>query len=128
MSAQARAEEARKALDRAGAPTLRLDRYDGRHANGVLVGTFHRAKGLEFKEVFAFRLGDAHWPARGLVPPGLAAEEREERLRIQTRALHVALTRARERLVLLATGDPAAPVRRARHLLELIDAREGGTR
>ena len=44
-------DDVMRALDRAGIPTHRLDRYEGEHADGVLVGTFNRAKGLEFKEV-----------------------------------------------------------------------------
>ncbi|WP_028057948.1 UvrD-helicase domain-containing protein [Candidatus Solirubrobacter pratensis] len=106
--------DAERALKAAGVPTERLDQYEGEHANGVLVGTFRRAKGLEFKEVFVPGLAAAEWPSRWFVPPDLPREQREERLALQRRTLFVGLTRARDRLALLTGGAPAAPVERAR--------------
>jgi superfamily I DNA/RNA helicase len=106
--------DAERALKAAGVPTERLERYEGEHAEGVLVGTFRRAKGLEFKEVFVPGLAAAEWPSRWFVPPDLPPEQREERLGLQRRTLFVGLTRARDRLSLLSGGAPAPPVERAR--------------
>ena len=69
-------DDVMKALDRAGIPTHRLDRYEGDHAEGVLVGTFNRAKGLEFKEVLIPGLAAAEWPSRWFLPPDLEGDQR----------------------------------------------------
>ncbi|MEV0294890.1 UvrD-helicase domain-containing protein [Nocardia sp. NPDC050710] len=39
-------------LERAGLPTLSLERYDGARADVIKVGTVHRAKGMDFAAVF----------------------------------------------------------------------------
>lgn len=106
--------DAERALKAANVPTVRLEQYEGEHANGVLVGTFRRAKGLEFKEVFVCGLAGAEWPSRWFVPLDLPREQREERLALQRRTLFVGLTRARDRLALLAGGEPAPLVDKAR--------------
>ena len=77
-------------LRRAGA------RYD---AGAVTLSTFHAAKGLEYPVVFLCGLRE------GLVPlerEGLESSREEER-----RLLYVALTRAREELILLTSGTPS---------------------
>jgi len=99
-----KADEALRALDRAGIAGHPLDRYEGEHAEGVLVGTFNRAKGLEFKEVFIPGMAASEWPSRWFVPPGLDNEQRMERIGLQLRTLFVGMSRARDRLVLLAGG------------------------
>jgi hypothetical protein len=103
-------EDARRALTAAGLPTTALERYEGEHADGVLVGTLKRAKGLEFKEVFIPGLAGAEWPSRWFVPPDLPPEQRDERIALQRRTLFVGMTRARDRLTLLCGGVPAAAV------------------
>jgi len=110
-----------RALTDAGLATHALERYAGEHADGVLVGTFKRAKGLEFKEVFIPGLGRAEWPSRWFVPPDLPEDLRAERLALQRRTLFVAMTRARDRLVLLAGGEPADTIAQAAWSM---DARE----
>lgn len=111
------------ALEPAGIPTHRLERYDGRHAQGVLVGTFNRAKGLEFKEVFVPGLGVGQWPSRWFVPPTLAGDARADALDRQVRTLFVGMSRARDRLVLLSAGEPCAPVRQAEWALDVTRGR-----
>jgi len=108
-----------KALEAAGIATHRLDRYEGEHAEGVLVGTFNRAKGLEFKEVFIPGLAQSEWPSRWFLPPDLAGDQRLERLALQLRTLFVGMTRARDRLVLLSGGKPCEPVARADWALDV---------
>jgi superfamily I DNA/RNA helicase len=103
-------DDARRALASAGVATASLERYEGEHAEGVLVGTLKRAKGLEFKEVFIPGLAAAEWPSRWFVPPDLPEEQRQERVALQRRTLFVGMTRARDRLTLLSGGPPAAPV------------------
>lgn len=77
------------ALRDAGIATHKLADYEGEHAEGVLVGTFSRAKGLEFKEVFIPGLAAAEWPSRWFLPPDLEGEARAERLAVQLRTLFV---------------------------------------
>ncbi|WP_354699044.1 3'-5' exonuclease [Paraconexibacter sp. AEG42_29] len=70
----------------------------------VVVGTFHRAKGLEFVEVVVAGLGDGTWP------PSHGAQtqaDRDERSR-HCRALFVAMTRARDHLIMTGVA-PLAP-------------------
>jgi superfamily I DNA/RNA helicase len=114
-------DDAMRALSAAGLEPYPLERYAGEHAEGVLVGTFKRAKGLEFKEVFIPGLARVEWPSRWFVPPDLPAELRAERVALQRRTLFVGMTRARDRLVLLSGGEPAEPVAQAAWSM---DARE----
>ena len=112
-------DEALRALDSAGIATHPLDRYEGEHAAGVLVGTFNRAKGLEFKEVLIPGMAASEWPSRWFVPPGLDEEQRAERVGLQLRTLFVGMTRARDRLVLLSAGPPNEWVEAARWTMDV---------
>ncbi len=89
--------QARQWLERLGRhriPACLLRGYDG-HANGqVKVGTYHRAKGLDFAYVYV--------PDRDQHPPDRYPNESEdahrERAEVQRRQLFVAMTRARDGL------------------------------
>ncbi len=82
----------------AGLGSVRLDDYRGRPVPGVKVGTYHRSKGLEFERVFlpglddAFPYGDRNDPDE-IVGKGSA--------------LYVAMSRARDRLVISFAGAPS---------------------
>jgi len=116
-----KADEVIRALGAVGVATHRLEQYEGEHADGVLVGTFNRAKGLEFKEVFIPGLSAAEWPSRWFLPPDLIGDARADRLALQLRTLFVGMTRARDRLVLLSGGKPCDPVRQADWALDVRD-------
>jgi superfamily I DNA/RNA helicase len=82
-----------------------LDKYDGTPSSEVKVGTFKRAKGLEFKHVLLPRaepgkLYDA--PFRG--EDGPTHQERLDRTR---RELFVAMTRARDTVWVGHVGEPS---------------------
>ncbi|WP_314245097.1 nuclease-related domain-containing DEAD/DEAH box helicase [Streptomyces sp. DSM 40907] len=91
-------------LSQAGIPVCQLEHYDGRAVDAVKLGTYRRAKGLEFKNVFLPRhdavfangtpAGTAGGTAGG-TETSETAREREELLRSQ---LFVAMTRARDLL------------------------------
>lgn len=83
--------DVRTLLDRAGIPSIDLEKYDGRITPAVKVGTIKRAKGLEFKHVLA-----AHTPLRLVAEQ--PAETRTERDELERRELYVAMTRARDGL------------------------------
>ena len=85
--------------------------------NGVRVGTYDRAKGLEFRVVFVPCLGHTQFPPTSK-SDGTAlhdidnAKSHEFRL-LELDRLYVAMTRAREQLFLVADEDPCEEVRRA---------------
>jgi superfamily I DNA/RNA helicase len=108
-----------RALGAEKIPTERLERYEGEHSDGVLIGTFNRAKGLEFKEVFVPGLAAAEWPSRWFLPPELKGDHRTERLGLQLRTLFVGMSRARDRLTLLSGGTPCEAVEQARWALDV---------
>ncbi|MFF4608004.1 UvrD-helicase domain-containing protein [Streptomyces sp. NPDC001339] len=95
----------RRLLTRAGIRVCLLEQYDGHPVEAVKLGSYRRAKGLEFKRVYLPRY-DAHLtadtkPAEG--GQGDAARERGELARSQ---LFVAMTRARD-VLWLGTVRPA---------------------
>lgn len=81
-------------LRHAGVPAMALTDYDGLPVNSVKVGTYQRAKGLEFAHVL---IPDLHLasPAQAMHEPEDAYRERRE---LEARQLFVAMTRARDRL------------------------------
>ncbi|MGZ9935170.1 UvrD-helicase domain-containing protein [Streptomyces sp. NC-S4] len=87
-------------LTQAGIPVCQLEHYDGRAVDAVKLGTYRRAKGLEFKNVLlpqydaVFTHGAPAGTAVGTESPE-TARERAELLRGQ---LFVAMTRARDLL------------------------------
>ena len=87
----------------------RLDDFDGRPSEAVKVGTFHRAKGLEFKVVFLLDLSVFPRPKR----TNGAAGEVDERTALYLSQLFVAMTRARDALFLLCNERPSEAVSRA---------------
>jgi hypothetical protein len=81
-------------LEAAGIPTQALEHYAGESTAGVKVGTFQRAKGLEFAQVYIPSIESAITRPSGLV----TAESLHERNELERRCLFVAMTRARDRL------------------------------
>ncbi len=95
-----------------------LDGYDGRPNDRVKVGTYHRGKGLEFKAVFLPALG--RFP---LLPHGLGDDEATEARELAVSQLFVAMTRARDLLVVLHGSDLAEEVAAASDHFERADRR-----
>lgn len=91
------ANSVRARLRNHGLEVQSLEDYDGRPNDRVKVGTYHRAKGLEFKAVFL--------PHMGRFPPqarkGSSDEEVAESRELATSQLFVAMTRARDLVVVL---------------------------
>lgn len=84
----------RGVMERAGIPTVELTEYDGVSTDRVKVGTFKRAKGLEFKFVLLPGLEDG--PVRQWA--GESDESYRERAERMRRELFVGMTRARDGL------------------------------
>jgi hypothetical protein len=93
-------------IDSLGLPAQPLTDYDGRPSMQVKVGTYRRAKGLEFKYVFLPRLDPAGLSDRP--PRGSDAQTHYERLALLRRQLFVAMTRARDGLWLGWVGEPSS--------------------
>ena len=85
-----------------------LANFVGTSTSRVKIGTFKRAKGLEFKVVFLLGLGVDSFPSpkRHWQTP----EEYEERRALETTELFVAMTRARDGLFLLCDDEPCDPI------------------
>lgn len=88
----------RKVLGEAGIASCSLLEYAGRPVPGVKVGTYNRAKGLEFKQVFLPNLSS--WALR-------ADESNIDDLITRGSQLYVAMTRARDLLRLSHAGEPS---------------------
>ncbi|WP_241255630.1 3'-5' exonuclease [Candidatus Protofrankia californiensis] len=90
----AEAESWRHVLTKNGIPAISLKEYDGTTCDAVKVGTYHRAKGLDFAHVCI--------PNRNRFPrprhPSESADAYRERAQLERRQLYVALTRARDSL------------------------------
>ena len=99
------ANRVRARLRSHGLDVQSLEDYDARPNDRVKVGTYHRAKGLEFKAVFL--------PHMGRFPPqarkGSSTEEAAEDRELAVSQLFVAMTRARD-LVVVLHGSRLSPV------------------
>jgi len=113
-------EELRRLLPAAGIPVQPLERYDGKPTDKVKVGTHHRAKGLEFKIVFLPCLGENDFPRRR--QPGQSDEEYAEEISRALSQLFVAMTRARDALLLLASGGPSSALAGGIDHFEVVDS------
>ncbi len=83
----------------------RLKDIEGRPNDFIKVGTFHRAKGLEFKVVFLFGISEKSFPAPR--QPAETDAEYDERRALEISQLFVAMTRARDQLFLLSDDNPS---------------------
>ena len=86
----------------------KLDRYDGTSNSSVKVGTYFRGKGLEFKVVFLPQVTSNVFPKpRRKHEP---EEEYAERCDLELSRLFVAMTRARDLLIVLHDGKPSEAI------------------
>ena len=102
---------------------------------GVRLMTLYQAKGLEFPHVFIPQLLEHEWPTRegwsGFFPQELLRERIEaEDLHTEEerRLLYVAMTRARETLMLTTHGGPMAEKAASLFVDEVLAGADGGRR
>ncbi|MCY4079238.1 MAG: AAA family ATPase [Caldilineaceae bacterium] len=99
-----------------GISCARLTR-DGFAGDGIRVGTYDRARGLEFRAVFLPCLGATQFPDISGETDGEGQEfdpdQDLESRQLELDRLYVAMTRARELLLLIADEEPCEEVRRA---------------
>lgn len=96
-----------EALVQRGIETHSLSR-DVPPDGAVRVGSFHRAKGLEFKSVFVVGVSDKEVPDQSAVEHLFEPAALEEALERERQMLYVAMTRARDELTVTWTGSPSA--------------------
>lgn len=96
-----------------------LKKYDGVPTPAIKLGTYHRAKGLEFKLVFLPDLSAKRFPRQQ--QPGQDEAEYLDARALQISQVFVAMTRARDGLFLLSTGDPSPLLVNALDHLDLIE-------
>ena len=106
-------------LKRAGLDSQDLAKFDGRGNDLVKVGTFHRAKGLEFKIVFLLGMSAGSFPSPRLA--GQAEAEYADQRSLQISQLFVAMTRARDGLFVVCDGEPSQVVADAIEQFELVE-------
>ena len=91
-------------LETRGLDCQKLAEFDGHSNNSIKVGTFHRAKGLEFKVAFLLGLSEGQFPAPR---ERESSAEYDERRALQISELFVAMTRARDGLFVLCGNEPS---------------------
>ena len=111
-SSNAQVERTINDLADRGLDCQNLRGFDGRPNRSVKVGTFHRAKGLEFKVAFLLGLSDQSFPRRQQY--GQSHAEYQEQRSLQISELFVAMTRARDGLFVLCDEEPSEVLREER--------------
>jgi superfamily I DNA/RNA helicase len=97
-----RAEEA---VNRAGASFRSLKDDEAVPADAIAVGTMHRGKGLEFRAVAVIGCDASVLPLDSVLAAFVDDADRAEFIEQDRQLLYVACTRARERLLVTATGE-----------------------
>ena len=114
-----RAKATAAGLTAAGLRCQQLDRFSGLPSSSVKIGTFHRAKGLEFKVVFLLGVSARSFPTPRA--PGQSALEHSERRVLQISQLYVAMTRARDALYVLCAEEPSDVVYQALDYFDILE-------
>ena len=86
-----------------------MEDWLGQLTPNVLVGTIHRARGLEFRAVIVLGLGEsdrADWAS-------VITRRDDEAAELELRLALVAMTRARDTLHLVSVGNPWPPINAA---------------
>lgn len=91
-----------------GIQALQLSRNSSFSDPGVRVGNMHRAKGLEFKTVIVAGVGSRYLPHPRSLEGAQDPQDREDVVEQERRLLYVAMTRARDELVVSWSGQPSA--------------------
>jgi superfamily I DNA/RNA helicase len=98
----------RKALEDNSVPYFDLSKAEkGETAEGVNLGTMHRAKGLEFKVVFAIGCSKANLPLKSASVKIKDSVDQQDFLEREKNLLYVAITRARDEAFVLWSGNPS---------------------
>ncbi len=94
-----------QAVKRAGATFRPLKDDEDVAADAIAIGTMHRAKGLEFRAVAVMGCDATTLPLDSVLSGFVDAADRDEFIEQERQLLYVACTRARESLLVTATGE-----------------------
>jgi superfamily I DNA/RNA helicase len=100
-------QRARKVLERLHLEGHALDDEDDPPGDRPVLGTMHRAKGLEFKVVVVMGADSGHLPLPAVVNGAVDDADREALIEQERNLLYVACTRARDRLLVSWVGKPS---------------------
>ena len=107
VRSEAEIERAQDAVNMAGLSATMLDERFGSAPDGVVVGTMHLAKGLEFRAVAVAACDDEILPLQSRIEDIADEADLEDTYSTERHLLYVACTRARDHL--LVTGvEPAS--------------------
>lgn len=109
-------------LSRQDTRSHQLNRNSAPAKGLVTLSTFQRAKGLEFKVVFVVGMSRVGFPTFPFRRDGLTDDEWDEHKEQAKSILHVAMTRARDRLYVLYNGQPSELLEPGLHLFERVRA------
>ena len=112
-------KKALSGLEAAGLRCQNLSDFRGEPNERVKVGTFHRSKGLEFKVVFLLGLSAGSFPFSS--SRGQSDAEHSDQCALQVGWLFVAMTRARDGLYLLHSGEPSDVLYSALDFFEVVE-------
>jgi superfamily I DNA/RNA helicase len=101
-------DRAEPALEAAGVKGQLLNDDDPADEDHVSLGTMHRAKGLEFKAVAVVGCDAGLLPLRSVVDGFTDPVERDSFVEQERNLLYVALTRAREQVIVTHASRPSA--------------------
>lgn len=96
-----------EALARRDIPFTNLKARRDSESQKTSVGTMHSAKGLEFRFVLVLNCSEGVLPSPGKMKQAIDQAECEEFERLERRLLYVAMTRARDELVVSWHGRPS---------------------
>lgn len=96
------------ALEVAGVKGQLLNDDDPGSENHISLGTMHRAKGLEFKAVAVVGCDLGMVPLRSVLDNMVDSADKALFVEQERNLLYVALTRAREQVLVTYTGPPSA--------------------
>jgi superfamily I DNA/RNA helicase len=101
-------DRAEPALEPSGLKSQFLNDDDPADEDQVSLGTMHRAKGLEFKAVAVIGCDQSLLPLRSVLDAFIDAVDRDLFVEQERNLLYVALTRAREYLLVSYSGPPSS--------------------
>lgn len=106
-------------LESVEVPAGDLEKREGTFVDAVSIGTYHRAKGLEFKVVFLPGLDDRFPRPQD---PGQDQHEYDEQRSLNLSQLYVAMTRARDMLYVSSPGPLSGVIDAAGHAFERLES------
>ena len=99
-------DRGRRAIKAANLPSVDLERDDA-DANGVALGTMHRAKGLQFRAVAVIGVDSDTLPLASVARRQADESARRSFEEQERNLLYVACTRSRERLLVTSAREPS---------------------